>query len=138
MPQPSCIITVSFTSEYAPNFTYLCVNQPPAWTISTDGNINPSSRSRIIELDLESHPPGGTYHGIKLSKTPEGLKSKDPHFNDTSIVVSQPNPVTIILDDDASPSGYRVWFALGVESNGNIYWDDPKIYNPPEGSTILP
>lgn len=138
MSEPNCTIIVSFDNVYTPNFTYFCVNHPPAWAVGTDGNINPTSRSRIIALDLHSHPQSGTFRGIKLAKTPEGLNSPDDNYNDTSIVVLRPDAARIILDDDADPSLYRVWFALGVELNGNIYWDDPKIYNPPEGSALVP
>lgn len=132
MADPSCTIVVCFYKETNPKFTYLCVNHPPAWFVSSTGDICPTPKSRLIELDLHSHPHGAKFVGIKLSTTPGGVHNSDPDFNDTSIIVTKTEE-KIILDDDTQPAHYRVWYALGIKLGSEEFWDDPKIYNPPEG-----
>ncbi len=137
MPSPSCTITVTFFDKPTPSFGYFCVSQPPAWQVGLDGTICPSTRTRSIQLDLESAPVGAEFLGIRIATSPGALQNtNEPYFNDpdeTHITVTRATSAkpSITLDDDAATPSVRVWYALGVTFNGVAHWDDPKIYNPP-------
>lgn len=135
MPRIDCSISVNFVATDRSNFTYFSISQPPPWQISTDGNIRPSSRSRMIAFMLDCEPVTGTFAGIKLSKTPDGLQNEDPYFNNTNLQVRripEDDPTTFVVDDNCREESEKVWFAIGVRIDDRVYWDDPKIYNPPD------
>ncbi len=137
MPTPACTITVDFFEDPEPSFTYFCVNQPPPWQVFPNGNICPPTRSRLIQLKLNSAPAGAEFLGLRVSTDPGELKNtNEPYLNDpgrthVTIVPASASDPSILLDDDARAPSPRLWWSVGILLDGVAHWDDPKIYNPP-------
>ncbi len=131
-PTPSCTLSIMFALQPKPTFTYFCRSVPPPWHVSSRGDIVPCSRSRVIELNLESEPSGATFIGVRSGTTPQTCNHEASPYQDGPIVMHRMSDTQIVMDDDSPRTGGPIWYAPGVELDGQQYWDDPKIYNPPD------
>ena len=133
MSEPNVKVSLFFSPEPTPLFTYYPLSLPAPWAISESGNIFPSVRTRVIGIHLESDPAGATFSGWRFSAERIQATEGPSRLNGTELKIVLVNPTTLVLDDDAVNVAGPIWYSLQVELNGIKYWDDPKIYNPPEG-----
>lgn len=139
-PTPNCVVRISYFKAPDAGFAYAPVCQSPPWLVDAGGLIIPPPRSRIIWLTA-ADPSNELFGGIRLAHDRATIVNSDKNFlNETSLRVTPDSasgfPVDrIVLEDRpeqqaAAEPHRRVYYAVGVEVDGSIQWDDPKIYNP--------
>ena len=138
---PTCTVNVNFFENPEPSFAYSCINCAPAWQVSRDGTISPPSRQRVVQLRV-GDPTRLEFAGIRISTEQVKIVTGPNFFNDTDLIVTSedfPSETITIIDpmptEPRSGPPVRIYYALGVRlvAGGRPSWDDPKIYNPPDG-----
>jgi hypothetical protein len=117
-----------------PVFTYICTDAPQPWKVGTNGTVVPPTRSRVMSYRVAG---GDSLAGFRLATTVAALdlaaQNGDDWFNDTQIVVS-PSGNEAVLDADAQMAD-PIFYSVGIGHAGAVYWDEPKIYHPPDDTT---
>ncbi|QOC22370.1 hypothetical protein IC757_15370 [Wenzhouxiangella sp. AB-CW3] len=133
MNTPDCLVEVNFSFRSSePVFQYLLTSSSPGWQVSQDGNIRPPRRGRVVELRL-AEASNAEFYGLRFankdSEFPDDPNA-DRWFNDTHGQARMLNSRSArTLNFELDGQSHEIYYQLGINADGRIVWDDPRIYS---------
>ena len=128
----SVVVRVDYDPDQL-GFTYSMLPGDHGWHVDKAGNITPPPRKRVIRFELAPDSQA-TIFGLRFAMTESKFPAKtrtQPWFNESGLQAFVPmtesvsGSVSCVLENQVT----AVLYQFGIEYQGGIVWDDPRIYS---------